>query len=316
MRAVLPDEAADDTPADPPSRRCLAYVFVKARNETVAGLAHSEEPARITAHRLEPSRYRAPVATCWQAPHSRDDLFSCGTMAAMPSWRDYQERAAAFFRTLGLEATTDESINGARATHALDVAVRSRPRAGITQLWIVECKLWQRRVGKAHVATLGSIVQDVGADRGIMLSESGFQAGAIRLAAHSNITLTSLADLHENAEHEKMMADLTYFQSQIAGLSRLCDSENYNDALYLKLFPESKRQRFFTRGEAIRLALDGFVQAQRDLWPVACPIIDIYDIQGEIYEAPNLREFHSLMGRFASRLDREYQHYLQRRFGQ
>ena len=34
-------------------------------------------------------------------------------------------------------------------------------------------------------------MQDIGADRGILLSEKGFQSGAHRLAARSNITLTS-----------------------------------------------------------------------------------------------------------------------------
>jgi hypothetical protein len=118
-------------------------------------------------------------------------------MVAMPSWRDYQEEAAAFFRDLGLDATTDESIAGARGTHRVDVAVRTK-RVGISQLWIIECKLWRRRVSKDHVSVLSNIVQDVGADRGIMLSESGFQAGAIPLARHSNVTLTSLSELREN----------------------------------------------------------------------------------------------------------------------
>ena len=146
-------------------------------------------------------------------------------MAIMTSWRDYQEEAAAFFRTLELEATTDESISGARGAHAVDVAVRSR-RAGITQLWIVECKLWRRSVGKLHVAALGNIVQDVGADRGILLSESGFQAGAVRLAAHSNITLASLTDLRDNAEHELMMIALDWLRIRITELERARAVEN------------------------------------------------------------------------------------------
>jgi hypothetical protein len=79
----------------------------------------------------------------------------------MPSWRDYQEEAAAFFRDLGLDATTDESIIGARGTHKVDVAVRTM-RIGIPQLWIVECKLWRRRADKVRILALGSIVQEVG----------------------------------------------------------------------------------------------------------------------------------------------------------
>lgn len=102
----------------------------------------------------------------------------CSTIrpVARAKWRDYQDESAAFFRSLGLEAATDERIEGARAVHAVDVAVRSN-QAGLRQLWIVECKLCKRRVEKVHVLALQSIVQDVGADRGILLSESGFNPG-------------------------------------------------------------------------------------------------------------------------------------------
>jgi hypothetical protein len=55
------------------------------------------------------------------------------------SRKDYQEQAAAFFRSLGLAASTDERIIGVRGSHNVDVAVRSGT-AEIKLLWIVECK--------------------------------------------------------------------------------------------------------------------------------------------------------------------------------
>jgi hypothetical protein len=67
------------------------------------------------------------------------------------SWKDYQERAGAFFRSLGLAASTDERIIGVRGSRDVDVAVCGGT-AGIKQLWIVECKQWERRVNKLHVA--------------------------------------------------------------------------------------------------------------------------------------------------------------------
>lgn len=42
---------------------------------------------------------------------------------------------------------------------------------------------------------LSGVLLDVGADRGFLLSETGFQSGALRMAEKSNITLTSLDDL-------------------------------------------------------------------------------------------------------------------------
>jgi restriction system protein len=119
-----------------------------------------------------------------------------GTLERMTAWRDYQERAADIFRAHGMDANVEERVTGARGQHDVDVVVRTS-RAGIEQLWVIECKWWRRSVSKLHVAALASVVQDVGADRGILLSETGFQAGAIRLASLSNITLTSLTELKD-----------------------------------------------------------------------------------------------------------------------
>jgi len=93
-----------------------------------------------------------------------------------PAWKTYQEEAAAPFCSLGGDASTSEVLEGARGKHEIDVAVRTR-RAGIGQLWVVECKYWKRRVGKDRVLVLAEVVADLGADRGLLLSESGFQAG-------------------------------------------------------------------------------------------------------------------------------------------
>ena len=112
----------------------------------------------------------------------------------MTAWRDYQQQTAEFFRALGLTATVEKTVEGVRGKHNLDVYVEG-DYMGISFVWIVECKHWQSNVPKEKVAALSAILQDVGADRGFLLSETGFQSGALRMAEKSNITLTSLADL-------------------------------------------------------------------------------------------------------------------------
>ena len=67
------------------------------------------------------------------------------------------------------------------AVHAIDVAAR-RTVAGVDLLWIVECKYWNKPVDMGAVRDLRSLVLDLGADRGLLMSESGFQSGAIRTA--------------------------------------------------------------------------------------------------------------------------------------
>jgi hypothetical protein len=119
----------------------------------------------------------------------------------VPAWKDYQERTADYYRALGLSAHTEELVEGVRGKHIVDVVVRGYA-AGVEFLWIVECKHRNRRVEKAQVATLAAIVQDTGADRGLLMSERGYQAGAISLVTGSNITLTSLSELQTATAHE------------------------------------------------------------------------------------------------------------------
>lgn len=135
----------------------------------------------------------------------------------MARWREYQDEAAELFRSLGLEATTDEHLEGVRGAHDVDVVVRSR-RAGLEQVWLVECKWRRRRVEKLHVTALAEIVRDVGADRGVLLSEVGFQAGAVRMAYKSSVTLTSLAELREEAAEELLTLRLSECRLRLAHL--------------------------------------------------------------------------------------------------
>ncbi|MBT9143794.1 MAG: hypothetical protein DDT32_02138 [Syntrophomonadaceae bacterium] len=116
-------------------------------------------------------------------------------------WKDYQEEAAAFFRSLGLDASTDVTVQGVRTSHDIDVVVRSH-HVGFDITWLVECKRCKTRISKLHVLALREIVTDVGADRGILLSEAGFQSGAIEAAALTNVQVTSLAQVRTTASND------------------------------------------------------------------------------------------------------------------
>ncbi|CAM0997429.1 restriction endonuclease [Rhodanobacter sp. Root179] len=116
----------------------------------------------------------------------------------MKAWEKYQEDAAGYFRSLGLTATTNATVVGTRTSHDVDVLVQSH-HVGFDITWIVECKRWQTRITKLHVLALRQIVTDLGADRGILLSEVGFQSGAQEAANLTNIQLTSIAEMRNAA---------------------------------------------------------------------------------------------------------------------
>jgi restriction system protein len=128
----------------------------------------------------------------------------------MKSWQSYQHEAASHFRSLGLNATVDATIRGVRTSHDVDVLVKSN-HAGFEVTWIVECKRWKSPISKLHVLALREIVADTGADRGILLSEEGFQSGAIEAANLTNVQVTSIAVMRETASdavHAMRLRDL------------------------------------------------------------------------------------------------------------
>lgn len=70
------------------------------------------------------------------------------------TWQEYQEEVAAFFRSLGLDATTNRRVQGVRTSHDIDVFVRWH-FVGFDVIWIVECKHWSapvpdRAIGRNH----------------------------------------------------------------------------------------------------------------------------------------------------------------------
>lgn len=119
----------------------------------------------------------------------------------MADWKNYQETAATFFRSLGMSAQTDATIHGVRTKHDIDVLVCSH-HAGFDIQWLVECKHWRTKVTKLHVLALREIVSDTGSDRGILLAENGYQSGALEAAELTNVQLTTLADLSISAKEQ------------------------------------------------------------------------------------------------------------------
>ena len=160
----------------------------------------------------------------------------------MRPWSRYQDEAAEFFRLLGLEADTNQQVPGARTTHNVDVVVRSR-HAGFELLWLVECKYWKTRITKEKVLALRTIVDDTGADRGLMLAESGFQSGALEAAYNANVMLTSLGDLKETLAFEVGKAKLHSIPPRIDSCA-----ERYWEISKSDRIRYSLRQDFFTGG--------------------------------------------------------------------
>lgn len=186
-------------------------------------------------------------------------------------WKEYQEEAASFFRSLGLDASTDVTVEGVRTTHDIDVLVKSH-HVGFEITWLVECKHWKTRVSKLHVLALREIVADVGADRGIILSETGFQSGAIEAARLTNVQVTSLAEVSDTSRNDIYSMRLRELYDRIEG----CNDRYWN-------IPKDQRIEHglrpdvgalgYSGAHSIELCRDLLSRAFRGLYPVKTEVL-------------------------------------------
>jgi hypothetical protein len=155
-------------------------------------------------------------------------------------WKDYEEQTAELFRKLDCDVEIGAAVRGARGKHKVDVWVRFN-RFGIEAKWVIDCKFWRKPVTKEKVLALISVVNDVGADRGILVSQKGFQAGAVRAAEHTNITLTSLEELKQTAQNDLMLSALHTLETKATqlryGLHELYSYETAPGSVAMKPLP-------------------------------------------------------------------------------
>lgn len=160
------------------------------------------------------------------------------TLLEFSNWRHYQDEVAAFFKRQGCNVEVENIVQGVRAKHEVDVHVKFL-RSGIECTWIVECKLWKSKVPKEKVMALKSIVDDVGADRGIIVSEKGFQSGALDAVRNTNITLvTSIEEFEKTA-------------STLSNAKPLAYSDDGNGLPIYRLPDDSQPQHLLKYGELL-----------------------------------------------------------------
>jgi hypothetical protein len=194
-------------------------------------------------------------------------------MSAKPEWYDFQETICNHFLSIGARAETNVSIQGTRTTHAIDILVRIK-YLGQDMLWIVEAKKWNSKINKLQVLGLRTIINDIGADKGFIISQKGFQSGAIEAAQNSNIKLSTFNQLIDETKE--------FVQSEII--------QNYEKRLILletRYWSHEKkiRVKYGLRGEVwdYPVIFSGNILLLTAHWVVKAAKMKIYPIDLETY---------------------------------
>ncbi len=190
----------------------------------------------------------------------------------METWRRYQDQVGDLFGSLGLDKATDVRLAGVRTTHDIDVLVTGHA-SGIEFKWLVECKAWKRRITKQTVLALRSIVDDLGADRGFIMAEGGYQKGALEAATGANITLTSLYDLQVTLAFDLGLARLRTIEDRMESCRRRYWDLSHADRESNGLHPEATAPGY--NGEIVLLAVDRtLIEAFRHGYPFRYGLIN------------------------------------------
>lgn len=144
-------------------------------------------------------------------------------------WYDFQEKICEHFKTLGFNSCTNKTIQGARTSHDVDV-YSEIIIAGQKNIWIIEAKYWKNKISKLHVLGLRTIVDDIGANNGIIISTRGFQKGAIEATWNTNIRLLTFEDFIADTINHSQIYQLEFIKERIR-------------FLYIKNFSHSKKIR-------------------------------------------------------------------------
>lgn len=105
------------------------------------------------------------------------------------TWKELQDDVALFLNQSGYHAISPCTIETVRGKVEVDVFVESPDE--LVKKIVCECKFWNSPVPKEKVHAFRTVVQDSGASLGLLISQAGFQSGAIEAANLSNVRLVT-----------------------------------------------------------------------------------------------------------------------------
>jgi len=122
-------------------------------------------------------------------------------------WRDLQEKVTEVFREIGVKTEVNKGVKTARGHVNIDVYAEDKSQSP-NLLYLCECKYWNKRVPQTVVHSFRTVVNDFGANYGLLISKQGFQAGSFDAARNTNIKLldwNQFQNLFEDKWFQKYM---------------------------------------------------------------------------------------------------------------
>lgn len=112
------------------------------------------------------------------------------------TWQELEIVVRDILRECGLNAERQVTLKLPRGGATVDV-LAEETIDGIASQIVCECKDWATNVPQEVVHAFRTVVQEIGAHRGFVISRVGFQTGARAAAANTNISLVTFEEFQE-----------------------------------------------------------------------------------------------------------------------
>jgi restriction system protein len=112
------------------------------------------------------------------------------------SWQELQSGIARIFNEIGLKAEVEKRLSTPRGIVELDIyAVDEKSVDKIR--YAVECKNWNVLVPQSVVHSFTTVMHEIGANIGFIISKKGLQSGAIKYTKNTNILGMTYSEFQE-----------------------------------------------------------------------------------------------------------------------
>lgn len=109
------------------------------------------------------------------------------------SWQDLQSAVARILGECGFATEVEKTVKTVRGEVEIDVQAREDVRGRKYHI-LCECKNWKNRVPQAVIHGFRTVVSDLGANIGYIISKAGFQSGSMAAAELTNLKLVTWAE--------------------------------------------------------------------------------------------------------------------------
>ena len=147
------------------------------------------------------------------------------------NWVDLQDKVAYILRICEYNVETPKKIMAVRGNIEVDVYAESPD-----MLIICECKYWESNIPQNVILGFRTVVEDIGANKGIIISKNGFQDGAYKNSKNTNIELKTWVEFIKSYKEKYLKSYVKRFLQVKSKLYRVASMKNeywkYYDVLH------------------------------------------------------------------------------------